>query len=32
MPFSHVKETSGEAIRLKGDRKTFAATLKGENR
>ena len=32
MPFSHLSETSGEAIRLKGDRKRFASTLKGEKR
>jgi len=32
MPFSHLSETSGEAIHLKGDRKPFASTLKGEKR
>ena len=30
--FFHLSETSGEAIRLKGDRKPFASTLKGEKR
>jgi hypothetical protein len=32
LPFSHFSETSGEAIHLKGDRKPFASTLKGEKR
>ena len=32
MPFSHLSETSGEAIRLKVDRKPFASTPKGEKR
>jgi hypothetical protein len=31
-PFYQLSETSGEAIRLKGDRKPFASTLKGEKR
>jgi hypothetical protein len=32
LPFTHQSETSGAAIRLKGDRKPFASTLKGEKR
>ena len=32
MPFSHLSETSGEAIHLKGDRKPFASSLKGKKR
>jgi hypothetical protein len=32
LPFSHSIETFGEAIHLKGDRKPFASTLKGEKR
>ena len=32
MPFFHLTETSEEAIRLKGDRKPCASTLKGEKR
>jgi hypothetical protein len=32
LPFSHLSETSEEAIHLKGDRKPFASMLKGEKR
>ena len=32
MPFSHLSETSGEAIHLEGGWEPFASTLKGEKR